>query len=80
MAIDHAAGLFTVDIVAAAQANDSLRMVPATGAFAQDPFPASAPAPLYAPAPHAPRTSHRATAEVDADETDHFIAPTESRA
>ena len=80
MAIDHAAGLFTVDIVAAAQANDRLRRVPTTGAFAQDPFPVYAPAPLYAPAPHPPRTSHLAKAEADADETDHFVAPTEPRA
>ena len=80
MAIDHAAGLFTLDIVAAAQANDRMRVAATTGAFAQDPFPVYAPAPLHAPAQHPPRTSHLAKAEADADETDHFVAPTESRA
>jgi len=71
MAIDHAAGLF---IVAAAQANDLLRQVPSTGAFAQDPYP------VYAPAHHTPCTSHPAKAEADAEGADHFVAPTEARA
>ena len=74
MAINHAAGLFTVDIVAAAQANVRLRRVPASGVFAQDLNMA------YAPAPHGPRTSHLAVVEADADETDHFVASTEPRA
>ena len=74
MAINHAAGLFTVDIVAAAQANELLRREPATGVFAQDLFM------VYAPAPHGPRTSHLPMVEADADETDHFVAPTEPRA
>jgi hypothetical protein len=74
MAIDHAAGRFTVDIVAAAQANDRLRGVPSTGAFAQDPCA------VYAPARHAPGTNDLAWADADADETDRFVAPTEPRA
>ena len=73
MAIDHAAGAFTIDIVAAAQANDRLRRVPSTGAFAQDPST------VYAPAQLAPGTDPVARAHADADETDHFVAPTESR-
>ena len=77
MAIDHAAGLF---IVAAAQANDLLRQVPSTGAFAQDPYPVYAPAQLHAPAHHTPCTSHPAKAEVDAEGADPFVAPTEARA
>lgn len=74
MAINRAAGLFTVDIVAAARANDRLRRVPTTGAFAQDPFP------VYAPAPNPPWLSHLAKATADADETDHIVAPAEPRA
>ena len=74
MAIDHAAGQFTVHIVAASQANDRLRRMPATGAFAQDLFT------VYAPAQDVPRTSHLPMAEANPDQTDHFVAPTEPRA
>ena len=74
MAIDHAAGLFTVDIVVAAQANDLLRRVPSAGAFPEDLCA------VYAPAQHAPGARHMVKADAAADETDHLVAPTDPRA
>lgn len=140
MAIDHAAALFTVDIVAAAKANELFRRVLSTGSHAQVVVMSIPPGgeigeethagldqvlvfvegkgtafvdgteaivgpdrlvhvpagalhnvindgegdlrlfTVYAPPQHAPGTIHRTKADADADEADHFTAPSETPA